>query len=125
MNRIGAHKSSRSSRELENIDKLNKYYGGHQYKLGHYFRHLFQTVKYIDEKTILNYDEKYDYMKTLRAQLSTIEQYIVFFNSLSFMGRAWEFDNIVDDTSNKHRDKWLITKYNFLKNIPDLYPFEG
>lgn len=110
-------------RELENIEKLNRYYGGHQYKLGHYFRHLFQTVKYIDEKAILNYDEKYDYIKTLRAQLSTIEQYIVFFNSLSFMGRAWEFDNIVDNTSDKHRDKWLITKYNFLKNIPDLYPF--
>ncbi|WP_160003630.1 putative phage abortive infection protein [Sphingobacterium lactis] len=112
-------------RDLAKIEKLNKYYGGHQYKLGHYFRHLFQTVKYIDEKTILKYGEKYDYIKTLRAQLSTIEQYIVFFNSLSFMGRAWEFDNIVDNTSNKHRNKWLITKYNFLKNIPDLYPFEG
>lgn len=112
-------------RELNNIDRLNRYYGGHQYKLGHYFRHLFQTVKYIDEKCILSYQEKYDYIKTLRAQLSTIEQYLVFFNSLSFMGRAWEFENIIDDNlDNNNVDKWLITKYNFIKNIPDLYPFE-
>ncbi len=26
---------------------FNKFFGGHQYHLGHYFRHLFQTVNYI------------------------------------------------------------------------------
>lgn len=67
-----------------------KYYGGHQYKLGQYFRHLFQTVKYINEKEILKKEEKYNYIKTLRAQLSTIEQYLLFYNSISFMGRPWE-----------------------------------
>jgi hypothetical protein len=86
----------------------------------HYFRHLFQAVKYINEQTILSYEEKYNYIKTLRAQLSTIEQYLIFFNSLSFMGRAWEFEHIGINPSKKQINNWLITKYNFIKNVPDL-----
>lgn len=95
-----------------------KYYGGHQYKLGHYFRHLYQSVKYIHVQRILSYDEKYDYIKTLRAQLSTVEQYLLFYNSLSFMGREWELNYVSKGETAKN--KFLFTKYNFIKNLPDL-----
>jgi hypothetical protein len=96
-----------------------KYYGGHQYKLGQYFRHLFQTVKYINEKKILTYDEKYAYIKALRAQLSTIEQYLIFYNSISFMGQPWEL-SFVKPKDDDDINEWFITKYNFIKNVPDL-----
>lgn len=100
-----------------------KYYGGHQYKLGHYYRHLYQTVKYINKRKDLKYQEQYDYIKTLRAQLSTIEQYLLFFNSLSFMGRAWELDDLCRRNINK--DNWLITKYNLIKNLPNIGLFNN
>lgn len=84
---------------------------GHQNVLGHYFRHIFQTVTYIDSRTLLNYEEKYEYIKTLRAQLSTIEQLVFFYNSISILGLPWEKkENIIDN-------KKLITKYNLVKNL--------
>lgn len=92
---------------------------GHQSDLGHYYRHLFQTVKYIDEQpsTIMTYLEKYRYIKVLRAQLSTDEQILFLLNSLSDLGKAWEYD------SNLSENQKLITKYNLIKNIPiDIAP---
>ncbi|WP_172637555.1 putative phage abortive infection protein [Sediminibacterium salmoneum] len=89
-------------------------YDGYQSVLGHYFRHLFQTVTYInDQNGLLNYREKYDYIKTLRAQLSTHEQAIFLYNSISTLGEPWELSEQITDP-----DKKLITKYNFIKNIP-------
>lgn len=96
-------------------DKYYKRFGGHQHKIGHYFRHLFQTVKYIDKQVILSYKEKYDYIKTLRGQMSNYEQYVLFYNSLSSVGREWEFNHYKP----LRREKFLISKYNLIKNIPD------
>jgi hypothetical protein len=88
---------------------------GHQSRLGHYYRHLFQTVKYINEqpKSLFTYMEKYDYIKILRAQLGTHEQALLLYNSISPLGQPWELDPKITDENKK-----LITKYNLLKNIP-------
>ncbi|WP_162127668.1 putative phage abortive infection protein [Flavobacterium phycosphaerae] len=100
-------------------NKFIKYYGGHQFRFGHYFRHLFQTVKFINNQETISYKAKYNYIKTLRAQLSTYEQAILFFNSLSSLGRAWEIDPEIDSSLSKFQthDFELITKYNLIKNI--------
>lgn len=100
-------------------NKFVKYYGGHQFRFGHYFRHLFQTVKFINNQQNISYQTKYNYIKTLRAQLSTYEQAIIFFNSLSSLGRAWEINPEIDLTLTKFQtqDFELITKYNLIKNI--------
>ncbi|GAA4924623.1 putative phage abortive infection protein [Mucilaginibacter defluvii] len=95
-----------------------KFYGGHQFKLGHYYRHLFQTVKYINEQSIFSYPEKYEYSKTLRAQLSTPEQYLLLFNSISRIGRDWELNKLVADAT--CIDEQLITKYNLVRNVPSV-----
>lgn len=97
-----------------------KYYGGHQFRLGHYFRHLYQTVRYINERTDLSYTEKYGYIKILRAQLSNYEQAVLFFNSLSQVGRNWEMNAVPNKSCHclKSYDFELITKYNLIKNIP-------
>ncbi|MGE8688768.1 MAG: putative phage abortive infection protein [Achromobacter sp.] len=79
---------------------------GHQPLLGHYYRHLYQAIMYIDSHS-LNID-KYAYVKTLRAQLSTQEQALLFLNSLCPMGKKW----------------WslgLMIKYRLVKNLPKNY----
>ncbi len=87
---------------------------GHQSILGHYFRHLFQVITFVDKqpKELLNYRKKYDYVKILRAQLSTEEQILLFYNSLSDLGKLWE------KLEGLEENKKLITKYNLIKNIP-------
>ena len=81
------------------------YYGGHKVRLGHYFRHLFQTVKFVDRVTFLNTEQKREYVKMLRAQMSDYEQEIFFFNSLS-IGREWLQEKYIDN-------------YELTKNLPE------
>lgn len=88
-----------------------KFFEGHQYHLGQYFRHLYQAVKYIDRQSpwLLNQTKKNEYIKTLRAQMSNYEQALLFIDSLSYLGRNWGYNE-------GHKD--LITKYKLIKNIP-------
>lgn len=99
-------------------DDYNKYYGGHQFRLGHYFRHFFQSVNYIDDAISLEYHEKYKYLKILRGQLSTYEQIVFFLNSLSTLGRVWEIEKRYQADDAIEYNRQLITKYNLIKNIP-------
>jgi hypothetical protein len=76
---------------------------GHQSRLGHYYRHLYQMIRYVDQQTLdIN---KYEYVKTIRAQLSTHEQALLLVNSLTPVGQNWW-------------KKDLIDKYRLVKNIP-------
>jgi hypothetical protein len=101
-----------------------KYYGGNQYNLGHYFRHIYQSVTYVDGDNYLKFRSKYFYVKTLRTQFSTHEQILFFFNSLSFLGMVWELTPKIPRESiwipfrRKVESKKLITKYKLIKNIP-------
>ncbi len=76
---------------------------GHQSRLGHYYRHLFQTVSYVNKQKA-DFD-KYEYVKTIRAQLTTHEQALLFINCLTPIGQIWWDEN-------------LLLKYRFVKNIP-------
>ncbi len=105
------------SRELIQVVEENmydsdyeKFYAGHQYKLGYYFRHLYQTFTFIDQQSLLNKEEKYFYAKILRAQLSSHEQALLFVNSLSMLGLAWDLCPV--------KETRLITRYNLIKNLP-------
>ncbi|HCQ8449549.1 TPA: putative phage abortive infection protein [Klebsiella pneumoniae] len=92
-----------------------KYYGGHQFRLGHYFRHLYQSYKYLDNATFLEENKQYSYGKMLRAQLSTYEQALLFMNSISSIGMKWEY--LPEPTDNQKNCSKLITKYNLIKNL--------
>ncbi|MBN8674621.1 MAG: putative phage abortive infection protein [Chitinophagales bacterium] len=92
--------------EVLNIPNI-KYmpFSGHNSRLGHYFRHLYQMVKYVamqDEKVIEN---KYSYIKTIRAQLSNYEQVLLYYNAITVFGQPWI------------REKYL-TEYRMIKNLP-------
>lgn len=106
--------------EFEPIFKGNnfeKYYGGHQFRLGHYFRHLYQTVTYVNESALLTYKEKYENVKLLRGQLSTYEQVVFFLNSISALGRIWELEMKNNPSGSIDVNQQLLTKYNLIKNI--------
>lgn len=70
---------------------------GHQSRLGHYYRHLFQAVQFVDSQPDLDDVQKYDYVKMLRAQLSTHEQALLLINSLSPVGEVWRTSGFLQD----------------------------
>lgn len=104
---------TRSRHKSEPYEYRSKYtpFEGHSARLGHYYRHLYQTVKYVNEAPILKDDDvKYQYVKTLRAQLSNYEQILLYFNALTPIGSPWlDADNPVNS---------LIARYKLIKNMP-------
>ena len=78
---------------------------GHQSELGHYYRHLYQLVNFVHNCTFLTENEKYDFVKTVRAQLSTYELVIFYFNTFTRFANPWIENN-------------LVMTYKLIKNIP-------
>lgn len=120
---ISADKNADIAQKHYYNSNYTKYYGGHQYQLGHYFRHLFQTFSFINIQSTLKKEEKYFYAKTLRAQLSTHEQLLLFINSISTLGLVWDLvpeinSKWYENDQEQIDEKRLITKYNIIKNIP-------
>ena len=77
---------------------------GHLSRIGHYYRHLYQTITYIDQQSFSS-KKKYEYAKTIRAQLSHHEQALLLINSLTPIGKNWWGKN-------------FIINYRLVKNIP-------
>lgn len=75
-----------------------------QNDLGHYFRQLYHIIQFV-ERSSLTPEEKVFYVKVLRAQLSSFELSILFYNCLSHYGLE--------------KFKPLIEKYSFFKNLED------
>lgn len=71
--------------------------------LGHYYRHLFQTMTFITSQKIINYDEQYGYVKMLRAQISTFEQLLLYYNALAWFDEEWRV---------------FFTEFRLIKNLP-------
>ncbi|MFJ5537361.1 putative phage abortive infection protein [Vreelandella titanicae] len=73
----------------------------HQTELAHYFRYLFNVIKFIDES---NFSDG-PYIKLIRAQLSDSELFILFYNSQTEQGKKFvEY----------------IEKYSLFDNMPTL-----
>ncbi|PAM91505.1 hypothetical protein B4N84_28050 [Flavobacterium sp. IR1] len=78
----------------ENIPFDIPAFKGHSNFLGHYYRHLFHTVKFVAnyDESIVKKVEKKNYLRLLRAQLSNHEQALLFYNWLSDYGAPWQND---------------------------------
>jgi Putative phage abortive infection protein len=63
------------------------FFRDHQHEVGHYFRTLYRIVRFIDEGAV---DGKRWYTGILRAQLSTFEITLLFYNCLSDVGRDFK-----------------------------------
>lgn len=84
----------------ETINGYNIFYSNDQNNLGHYFRNLYNIIKFVDQSEIQN---KKTYTNFVRAQLSSHELAILFYNCLSEYG--------------SEKFKPLIEKYALLKNM--------
>lgn len=82
------------------IEAYYIFYEKDQNDLGHYYRNLYHIVKFIDNSEIKN---KKTYTNFVRAQLSSHELVLIFYNCLSNNG--------------KEKFKPLIEKYALLKNM--------
>lgn len=113
---------------LNNIAKCNAHYKmmeGHNEELGTYYRQMFQfftTIANADE-SIADEEQKYKYAKLLRSQLTDCEQALLYYNSMSEMGMAWNRRNAPQD--NAREGMGLVARFRLIKNIPGNYPFFG
>lgn len=85
-----------------------KLFDGSSSHLGHYYRHLFQTVKFVANQSedFLNYAEKRKYLRIVRAQLANQEQAMLFYNWIAGFGSKWE------NNENK-----FFTDYRMIHNL--------
>lgn len=70
-------------------------------QIGHYFRNIYQIINFIDKSEVSN---KKFYSNLLRAQMSSHELGLLFYNCLSDLGRE--------------KFKPLIEKYSFFEHLP-------
>lgn len=93
----------------------------HNVLLGHYYRHMYQMLKLVANADFLNENEKYGYAKQLRAQLNDDEQVLLYYNSLSDIGKEW-----IEKLAQKRRTKMcLMARFRMIKNIPYYKDIKG
>ncbi len=88
------------------MDVMKKYYEDSYWStknLGSYYRSLYRVIKFIDESNFSD-KEKYQYTSFIRAQLTDVELYWLFYNCTVGYG--------------VEKFKPLIEKYTLLKNMP-------
>lgn len=86
------------------LSKYNVFYDKWEADLGHYFRHLYQILKYIDLYGPKEFKDKKIYTNILRATMSSNELLLLFYNALSKNGNE--------------KFKPLLENYSFFNNIP-------
>lgn len=86
--------------EEVSVDSYNVWYRSHEAEVGHYFRTLYNMMRYIHE---YGGEEKKMYARLLRAQLSSNELKLLFCNGLGEYG--------------KEKFKPLIERYALLKHF--------
>ncbi|WP_052810376.1 putative phage abortive infection protein [Vibrio renipiscarius] len=85
----------------------DNFYREHRSEIGHYFRHVYQIINFIDKSNISN---KKQYSNFIRAQLSDYELVLLFINGLSIHARD--------------KMKPLIEKYELFEHLSiDLFEF--
>jgi hypothetical protein len=90
----------------------------HQDQIGHYFRQLYHIMKFIDDSD-LNPEDKYKYARFVRAQLSTYELVLLFYNVMAGHG-FFKFRELViryDVLQNMNQDIIKHNHYGYLGDV--------
>ncbi|MFY0608524.1 MAG: putative phage abortive infection protein [Cyclobacteriaceae bacterium] len=122
----GKYELNTSSADMANVRWCPSYkpFGGHVSKLGHYYRHLYQLVKYVSSNNDLglSFEQKYEYIKTVRAQLSNHEQALIYFNSFFVAGRIWWAERHHNHSKILRNERGEVLSYfldyRIIKNLP-------
>lgn len=110
--------------KVGNIDCKFPLFEGHSHELGHYYRHIFHAVKFVSGlgDDLMSETNKYEMVKMLRAQFSDFEEVMLYYNSVSNVGEAWNRKNINEEFP---RNLGYIARYRMIKNFPPTYPMIG
>ncbi len=102
--------------EQDLIKQVNKeFYNDHESSVGHYFRTLYSIFKYVHNSRV---EDKKFYTNIVRAQLSSYELFLIFYNCLSSLGEV-KFKPLVERYGVlKHFDK----KHMLIVSHRDAYP---
>ena len=87
-------------------EKYEKFFVAYQAYVGHYFRHMYHVIKFVDQHGFFDgkeFKEKKFYTDLIRAQLSSDELGLFFYHGLS--DRGTEFGP-------------LVKKYDFFEDLP-------
>lgn len=107
----------RIQKELKRLLNYNNFtISSHNVLLGHYFRHLFQMVKMLENEVSLKDIDRYNYAKQLRAQLNDDEQLLLHYNAMSEIGAEWY--KPYRRSTRERKPMSLIERYQLIKNIP-------
>ncbi|OQW92241.1 MAG: hypothetical protein BWK79_15065, partial [Beggiatoa sp. IS2] len=89
----------------------NFYRAENRERLGHYFRNLFNLIKFVDGHWI---GDKRRYMNLVRAQFSAHEEMIIFYDA-QFYSHFYKM--ALGNNVKNQRFKNLIKEYHLLKDI--------
>lgn len=87
--------------------------------LSQYYRNLYHMVLFVDKAYYLTKMEKLQYCDIIRSQMSDYEQILLFYNSMTKLGQAWNHPN----NQSKWRKMNLIAKYRLVKDCPSYYTY--
>lgn len=103
--------------EIKRLLHFNNYtISSHNVLLGHYYRHLYQTVMMLADERVLSEKEKYAYAKQLRAHLNDDEQLLLYYNAMSEIGADWFYTKHRNISSPKKMCP--MARFRMIKNIP-------
>lgn len=99
---------------------------GHNDQLGHYFRHIYQMVKFIAlaADDVVDEEAKNEYVRIFRAELSDYEQVLLFYNAVSDKGDSWN-NSVGEKDDNECSKLGLISRFRLIKNIPGNILYRG
>lgn len=117
--RIKIDFESKTKTQDELVKLYNHWFTIHNSDLGHFFRHLYHIVKFVDRNPYFssienksNFLQKDDYIKILRAQLSNSEIVLLALNGLTKQGEKFK----------KYIDKYkLLVNINLETEMPENY----
>ena len=125
------HKESFGDKNSFGDSKITIYikyrpFSGHENRLGHYYRHLYSTVKYVTEKEkegLFDYVKSREYLKLIRSQMSNDEQLLLYYNFLFGFGENWDsrkssVKRLKKDNLSAGEANQFFTKYRMLHNLP-------
>jgi Putative phage abortive infection protein len=85
-----------------------EFYEKYQGDLGHYFRSLYHTIKFVESsEAVVTYEEKRRYTSLVRAQLSAYELSFLFYNGICPIAKKFK-PLIVEFGLLEHLDKKLL-----------------
>lgn len=97
--------------------------------MGHYYRHLYQTVRSVANMNdaVIDEQQKYEYVKMLRAQMSDTEQLLLYYNSLSLPGRNWNKSMLTSASSEYmyRQNMGYIARFRLIKNLTNVDQIVG